>query len=165
MPITVSAAPSTRNPSGASCLAMRSSTCAIGRFGNSQTVCVILDTHQAPKNPLQVLVQGLAVHPGGIGVFHQSGGRGECTGDADTDRGAGSGLGGSFGNQISDRLQGGLIIVTRGGDAVTENNGVVTVEHRNLDLRPAQIDPYFEHQEYPRYIALSYIVQQQRSEP
>src|SRR5260370_11802149 len=115
-------------------------TRAVGRFRNRQAVGVIRASHFAPQRPAQVLVERFPVPPCGVGVFHQTGPRGNGTGDAQAHRRAAAKLFLDSFNTFNYGADRAFIVEARRGDAVTVQFPSVSLDRDQFDLSASKID-------------------------
>ncbi len=84
----------------------------------------------------------MAVEPGGVGVFDETGGGAEAAGDAGSDA---AGLGG-FGFELVDERghggDGGVVVALGGVDAMAGEFVAGFVEGEGFDLGAAEVDAY-----------------------
>ncbi len=114
---------------------------AVGGFRDGETVGVVLHPHRAAQRLLKVLVERVAVQPCRVRVLDEAGDGRHGAGNADAD--------GAFllerffrrQNQPGHVLDGRLVVVLRGGDALAvQLLAVVGVQADDFRLGAAEID-------------------------
>ena len=76
---------------------------AIGRLGQGQAIRVVREAHRTSEHARKIVGKGTAVHPGGVGVLDEAGGRRDRPRNADADRPAGTRVALDAANERHDR--------------------------------------------------------------
>jgi hypothetical protein len=118
---------------------------AVDGFGQGQAVGVVGQANVAPQRGGQVLAEGAAVQVDGVGIAHDPGGGRDRAGQADAHRADAAGLLFDPGDQITDRLDRG-VVGSRIGRPDAGQIGARGIQGGGLDLGAAKINADLNHQ-------------------
>jgi hypothetical protein len=113
----------------------------IRRLGDGKAIGIIGQAQRPAEGARQILVEGAAVEPGGIGVLDQAGRGRDRSRHADSDEaGAAARLALRLRHHLGDGCQGCLVVLPRRGAPEAASGDALPVEGEGLDLGAAQID-------------------------
>src|SRR6266566_3124851 len=111
----------------------------VSGFGNRQAVRIVGAADFATERMAQILIERFAVQPGGVGVFHESGSRGNGSRNAYADTRGAVELLLQFFYLVGYGADRAFVIEPRCGDAMAVKLGSVALEGDKLNFCAAQI--------------------------
>ena len=121
---------------------LRASGRTVGGLGDGEAVGVVGAADGTGQGSRKVMLQRLAVEPGGVCILHQTSGADNGAWNSDAHRGGTAAADAllQLSHHVSDRLHRGGIVMLRGSNAQAGHLRAVRVQRESLNLCPAEVD-------------------------